>query len=140
MRKKVDAVTRILEDWAAWRLGYELYDGTGASPLVRFQEPGHPAVFRSRPLWDGFIRSELSCFHSRLVVAFTDNQLNILMIIFGTTERLWHKIMRHMEFDRTDRTLRRLQAQARDIAIGYLYPHQHSYRNSYEDYAFGISA
>ena len=122
MKRRADAVTRLLESWAAWRLGYEFYLGTGHSALVRFKENSHVMVYGSKPLWFGHMHSELSVLHSRFCDELTNDQLSLLVILYGITDSQRHSAMRLMDYERTDRTLRRLNSRARRIAHDYLHP------------------
>lgn len=102
---------RLLEDWAAWRITYELYLGTGHSTCCRILEP---AVLRagSRPLWTGVVASHLAQVNGRLEAWLPPLAIDVLVIIYGMpgTDR-W----KAGQMGVSDRTVSRLKKRAREV-------------------------
>ena len=119
MRRRVDHLTRLLEDWAAWRLGYELYAGTGDSPVARFRAPHGRPVYHSTPLWFGTILSQLSRLNGRLLSCMTIKQYKALLVLYGMNGDSV-PVAIEMKLCTSRQAARRIQHRARRIVSEFL--------------------
>ena len=102
---------RLLEDWAAWRLTYEFYLGTGNSSSCRMLEAG---VLKtgSKPLWTGVVASHLAIINGRLEAWLPPIAIKVLLVIYGITGTDKWKAG---QLGISDRTVRRLKDRARRV-------------------------
>ena len=105
---------RLLEDWAAWRLTYEFYLGTGNSSCCRMLEGGVIQA-GSKPLWTGVIASQLAAVNGRLEAGLPPLAIRVLLVIYGVTGTDQWKAG---QVGVSDRTLRRLKDRARRVVTG----------------------
>ncbi len=83
MRHQRDAIDALLEAWAGWRITYELYEGTGDSPIAHFRDPVSSHPFGSRVLWYGYICSELSQLNSQMIAELGGDRVSLLVMMYG---------------------------------------------------------
>lgn len=116
-RRRPDTITVLLEEWASWRLCYELYHGTGDSPLSRFLNPGGGSVFGSRVLWSGTIGGQLSKLDKALVVGLGVSRLLMLLALYGLPG---HEKDKAQRLQLSYKTLARVRDRGRNIVRDYL--------------------
>ena len=113
MRQRPDAVDALLEAWAAWRITYEVYEGTGDSALARFRDPVSTHPGGPRILWHGHIRSQLSVLNSQLMAELGGERVSLLVMLYGLPGTVARKAQ---QVALCTRTLARLRKQARQLA------------------------
>ena len=118
MRRRPDRVDTLLEAWASWRVCYELYTGTGDSPVARFLDPystrnNHCA----RVLWQGRIHSQLSALDGALVCGLGTYHTILLAYLYGTPGP---DCAKRDTLGVCCRTLSRLRQKARHITSAFL--------------------
>ena len=105
-----------LEEWASWWLHFQYSLGPQKSPLLRILEPAPPPAYGSRPLWTDVIYHDLIKLHQRLVTELSPQQFKIALVIYGLTDRELQQALCKLDYQRTQRTLRRIKEKARQIA------------------------
>ena len=117
MQGRGDVITALLEEWASWRLCYELWQGTGDSPLVRFLSPGGGSVFGSRVLWSGMIGGQLSRLDRALVLELGFPRVLLLLALYGLPG---HEKDKAQRLRLSYRTLARVRDRGRGVVREYL--------------------
>ncbi|WP_252180204.1 hypothetical protein [Endozoicomonas sp. 4G] len=113
MRHRPDAIDALLEAWAGWRITYELYEGTGDSPIAHFRDPVSSHPFGSRVLWYGYICSELSQLNSKMIAELGGERVSLLVMMYGRPGTIARKAQ---QLDLCVRTLARIRKRARRLA------------------------
>ena len=129
MRRRPDAIDALLDAWAGWRITYELYEGTGDSPIARFRDPVSTHPVGSRILWHGQIRSQLSRLNSQLMADLGGERVTILVMIYGLPGTVQRKAE---TLSLCTRTLARLRKHAR-LLVGQFMDAHHPPVNNDED-------
>ncbi|MES9875410.1 MAG: hypothetical protein ABW146_20100 [Candidatus Sedimenticola sp. 6PFRAG7] len=119
MRRRSDAIDRLLEDWASWRQSGE-HTGTGDCVIVRFREPAGSWRAGSQPLWFGFIASQLAALDSHLTLELGPKPVAVLVILYGVTGTLETKAR---QLQTPVKLLNECRRQARVIALKHLPEH-----------------
>ena len=117
LNRRPDTVTVLLEEWANWRLCFELSNSTGDSPLARFLNPGSGPVFGSRVLWSGEIGGQLSRLDRALIVGLGISRVVLLLALYGLPG---HEKDKAQRLRLSYKTLARVRDRGRVIARGYL--------------------
>ena len=112
MRQRPDAIDALLEAWAGWRITYELYEGTGDSPISRFRDPVSTHPVGPRVLWHGQIRSQLSVLNSQLMSDLGGERVSLLVMLYGLPGTVARKAQLT---NLCTRTLSRLRKRARHL-------------------------
>ncbi|WP_448216942.1 hypothetical protein [Endozoicomonas sp. 2B-B] len=108
---------RLLEEWAGWRITYEIYEGTGDSPVSRLLNPAPSTTPGSRILWSGAMNSQLSALNKALIGRLGVYYTTVTAILYGTsgTDRQKAKALR-LSYS----TLSRLRKKARLVASAFI--------------------
>ena len=114
-RMSTSQIDNYLEEWASWWFHFQYSLGPQKSPLLRLLEPASMPVYGSRPLWTGIIYHDLVKLHQRLSTELSPQQFNVLLLMYGATDRQLQQAFVHLDYQRTQRTLRRLKEKARNI-------------------------
>lgn len=130
MKRRVDDLTLLLEFWAEWRQGYELYNSTGDSPLARFADQTTLPVYRSQPLWCGRIAPVLAHLNSRLHSALGAKRLRVLLALYSLSGNSEQKTLQ-LGLCRSQRSLSRIKQIARRVAAGFLFDKGYSHANQF---------
>lgn len=117
MRRRPDRSDLLLEAWAGWRVSYELYTGTGDSPMARLLDPASTRFAGSRVLWSGRIHSQLSALDSALVSTLDSHHTTLLAYLYGTPGTDSFKSHR---LGTCCRTLSRVRHKARQVVAAFL--------------------